>query len=447
MLLFEATGPGDVVLDKIILRWTLERAQTLKLSTVSRGVKSLCKLINFISLRQPGGAKSIDEQSAHVFSFVDYRLSGTLHLSNQDPLKKLNWPSVRRATAKNEFNDIVEFFFFLERNGFQSTKIFSNRLRALPQSSLSSFRNARASSRDMLNHLAKAREFWASHHTTSTRQMPTRGRTASEVKTFRPYPPRSEVDAIIEAEQNPTFRAIWLVLAYGGSHRVSEILNLWQCDVLPSHYRQEFFGFAPREDGPLVLIAHPAESTYLGHFENSQKRTRENFLRAKYDLKPRNKLSENDKLYAGFKSKALFGSHKTADTFWLDLGAAYQFHHCANEIRRFHSSNRTSRFHPYFFVNTMSKDASYGMPLKKGRLDVAWQAACRRVGVEPNRRGRNIQGLRHYSKALAEKLKFTPRQIQLMRGDLSIASQDDYGADLSGLRDALLKTYPKRNVY
>ncbi|WP_167648809.1 hypothetical protein [Mameliella alba] len=443
VLLYESSEPDAAELDKTVLRWTVERAQSLKLSTVSRGVKSLCRLINFVSLRQPGGAKTVEEQSAHVFSFVDYRQSGTLHLTTQDPLHRLYWAPVGQNTAKDEFRDIVEFFIFLERDGFEPKQILSNQLRALPASSISTFRNAQTYPKDMYNHLIKAREFWSRYTTTSTRQMPTRGRLNPQVKTFRQFPPKAEVDAIIEAEPNPTFRAIWLVLAYGGSHRVSEILNLWQCDVLPSHYRREFFGVESRDHGPLVLIAHPSESTYLGAFDNRKKTTREAFLKEKYNLTPRNKLSNYDKLFAGFKTKALFGTYKTADTFWLDSGAAYEFHECAEEIRRFHTYRRTSRFHPYFLVNTMSKGDSYGMPLKKNRLDRAWQAACRRVGIEPNVRGRNIQGLRHFSKAQAESLNLSPRQIQLMRGDMNISSQDDYGADLIELRSALLSTYER----
>ena len=69
-------------------------------------------------------------------------------------------------------------------------------------------------------------------------------------------------------------------------------------------------------------------------------------------------------------------------------------------------------------------------PLKKKRAQDAIAAAYERIGVTPNKDGRNIHGLRHWAKFYAEnELGLNPRQIQIIRGDRSIASQEHYGRD------------------
>ncbi|UNP30738.1 hypothetical protein [Lysobacter gummosus] len=45
---------------------------------------------------------------------------------------------------------------------------------------------------------------------------------------------------LIQAEKNPTFKAIWLLAFFGGP-RLSELLNLWACDVLPGMCRKYWF--------------------------------------------------------------------------------------------------------------------------------------------------------------------------------------------------------------
>ncbi|MEC7795454.1 MAG: hypothetical protein VX791_18300 [Pseudomonadota bacterium] len=426
-------------MDRLACKWAVSLSEQLRYPTVLRSVQSLCRFINFSKFLIDKPPETVEEQTSLIFSYLDYRRAGTTGLSIDHPLYPLKWKPVSKDTVRVEFTDLLRFFQFVEEVEGSETRALGSRILSLPRAKLSNLVKAQSSSRDMLVHLKKSRDFWEKHRSTSTLQMPTRGRVNPNLATFRPFPPKSEIDAIIDMEQNPGFRALWLVLAYGGSHRVSEMLNLWQADILPPDYRQEFFGYKSGDEGPLVLVAHPTDSTYLGDFHNKKKQTRLAYMHERYGFGPRSTLPNRDKLYAGFKTKVLSGVHLTADTYWLNKGAARQFHECSEEIRRFHLHNRTSRSHPYFFVNMLAKDSSYGAPLKKSRVDDAWKAACRRAGIEPNVRGRNIQGLRHFTKAYAEGLGLSPRLIQVMRGDTNVRSQEDYGLSIDALRTALLR--------
>ncbi|GGO61506.1 hypothetical protein SAMN05444398_11614 [Roseovarius pacificus] len=446
VIFHESSDGSTVELDPLACSWAISLSQYVKFSTVLRSVQTLCRFINFSKLFGDGSPQSVDEQTALIFTYLDYRRAGTENMAAGHPLRPLEWKPVSRNTIRIEFTDLIRFFQFIEETGAGETRALGNKILSLPRAKLSTLAKAQLSSRDMLVHLNKSRSFWEKHRSTSTMQMPSRGRITPTLRTVRPFPPKSEVDLIIEREANPAFRALWLVLAYGGSHRVSEMLNLWQADVLPGEYRSEFFGSYFGDEGSLVLIAHPTDSTYLGDFQNKRKLTREAFMIERYGFRPRSTLPNRHKLYAGFKTKVLSGLHSTADTYWLSKKAAQQFDECADEIRTFHLHNRTSRHHPYFFVNMLARDSHYGTPLKKSRVDAAWKAACKRVGIEPNVRGRNIQGLRHFTKAYAEGLGLSPRLIQVMRGDTNIQSQEDYGISIDALRTALKRDFPQERT-
>lgn len=447
VILLEDILTGEMVLDRITLNWAISMSHYKSFSTIRRRVKSLCRFMNFVGLFRPGKPQNINEQTALIFAYYDFRRNGTLEFTHGHPLAPLRWTPVSRNTVQNEFRDIVKFFRYLEQTGNPPALALSSGLRSLPESETLKLVAAGSPGGDMLSHLAEARQFWETVQPTSLIQMPTRGRLNAVVMMFRPFPPEEEVNAIIMGETNPAFRAIWTTLAYGASHRLSELLNVWQTDVLPSSYRREFFRIKNVDESPLVLIAHPSESTYLGHFRNRGSIDRRTYLRQEFGLTARNLLPSDHKLYAGFKTKRLHGAHKTANTFWLDNLAAHIFSECAEEIHRFHLHNRTSRWHPYFFVNMFSRDHTYGRPLKKNRVERAWEAACRRVGITPHDRGRNIQGLRHFNKFYADRLGLSPHHIQVMRGDASIHSQEDYGNCADAVFEAIHRVAGKKGIW
>lgn len=427
-----ADGSGSLCLD--VVEWASQMsAGHLGSVSVGKHVATVCKFINFYHLySRDQELVSVHDQTVSIFAYLDFRITGTRHLSIDHTLSPLRWEGCAKSTVRAEFRHLSRYFSFLEKYAGNDAQALNHKLFRLSSRDVKALREQ--SDRDFFQHLAAHRKFWADLREGDP-QLPRRFRPTNREVGFRPFPDEVEVQQIIQAERNPVFRAIWILLAYGASHRISEVLQIWQDDILPSYYNREFFG-SPPDDMPLVLISHPTESTWLGS-SNQKRQTRQTYLLNEYGIQPRAMLSANDPLYAGFKTKRVYGLHKTAKTWWLNADAAAEFDGCVREIQAFHIRFRTSRKHPYFFVNMFASDGSRGEPIKMKRIESAWVAACKRVGVAPYKRGRNIHGLRHFTKYYAEQLGIPPSMIQIMRGDNSQASQDDYGQCALTVRQAL----------
>ncbi|MBT8155804.1 hypothetical protein KMP13_18440 [Epibacterium ulvae] len=416
-------GECNVCMD--IVKWASQLSANLGTISVRQHVAAVCRFMNFYHLYSQGQKLSVQDQTMSVFAYMDFRGTGTKHLNSDHLLHALDWDGVAKTTVSSEFK-------FLESYAGSDARTLDRRLFRLPMSEV---KNLRDQTDDFFIHLAKHRHFWADLRGDDNIRTPKRFRPTSRQKGFRPFPPEEEIRLIIAAESNSVFRAIWILLTYGASHRISEVLNIWQVGILPSSYNREFFGI-PADDLPLVLIAHPNESTWLGDF-NTNKMTRMEYLLNKYGFQPRPDRSSSDVLYAGFKTKKLFGDYLIAKTWWLNEGAALAFNECVNEIQAFHLRHRTSRKHPYFFINMFARDGRLGEPLTMKRVSKAWADACKRVGITPHVRGRNLHGLRHFTKFYMDELRLSASSIQTMRGDHSIISQDEYGQCATKVNQAL----------
>lgn len=417
------------------INWASALSVQLKSISVHKHLTTLCNFINFYHLFNDGQSISLEQQTYTLLAYIDFRTTGTNFLDHSHPLRRLNWDGVAKSTASVEFKYLLRFFEFLEHTTEgESTSLEIKRYK-ISSSKLEKLKSL--GDRDFFIHLSQAREQWEDVYPNSDKMSLNLIRSTNRTTGHRQYPSEEEIHALISAEKNPVFKAIWLLQSYGASHRISETLNIWQEDILPPNYTEYFFGIK-NQSLPTVLIAHPSESTWLGK-PHSKKTTRMQHLLQKYGIKPRPERSSNDPLYAGFKAKMMYGTHLTANTWWLNNRAAELFQECVEEIEFFHRHNRTSRIHPYFFINMHAKDESQGNPVTKNRIEKAWKSACKRVGIPPHHNGRNIHGMRHFQKSLLNSLGIPPDQIQIIRGDTSIKSQEDYGICAKSLKAALLR--------
>lgn len=423
------------------LKWASALSVELKSISVQKHIVTLCNFINFYHLFNEGKEINLEEQTYTVLAYIDFRITGTTFLNRDHPLHKLNWAGVSKATASTEFRYIIRFLQFLEDTTGHDTKSVDAKRYKLTKLSLNNLQSL--SERDFFIHLSQYRKFWEENFPNNEVKDMRFMKPAKRISGHRLFPTEEEVLAIIGAESNPVFKAIWLLQSYGASHRISEVLNIWQEDILPDSYSELFFGIK-NSIHPTVVIAHPSESTWLGN-PKSNRKTRMQHLLEKYGIVPRSERSANDPLYSGFKSKLLYGTHLTANTWWLRPEAAELFRECVVEIESFHRHNRTSKYHPYFFVNMYAKNEYYGEPLKKSRIESAWVSCCKRVGINPHQGGRNIHGLRHFQMSLLNNLQIPPEQIRLIRGDSSVRSQEDYGISAKSLSNAL-QNMEKLNV-
>lgn len=413
---------GETTLCRHAVKWASQLSESQGPISVRKHVATVCRFMNFYHLFSDGQTLSIHDQTMSIWSCMDFRGTGTKHLDENNLLYPLLWDGVAKTTISSEFKYLIRYFTFLETYTGPDAQILDRSLFRLPKTEVQELKD---STNDFFVHLARHREYWRDLRENENLRPPKRFKVPPRLKGFRSFPPEEEITEIIAGEKNPVFKAIWLLLSYGASHRISEVLNIWQADILPSSYNREFFGLAP--DGfPLVLIADPSNSTWLGDF-NSRRVNRAQYLLTEYGCRPRSERSDRDPLFAGFKTKRVYGEYHVAKTWWLNEDAASAFSECAAEIQEFHLRHRTSRKHPYFFVNMFDRGDRLGEPLTQNRIEKAWNYACKRVGITPHVRGRNIHGLRHFTKYYMEELQLSPSNIQIMRGDHSVESQDEYG--------------------
>ncbi len=434
--------PEGVQIDQSALTWAMLLSQRYKLPTVEVRITTLVNFLNFFHLFCGNVPFEVEEKVLSISAYLGWRIEGTADLPRSNPLRKLAWKGIGKQAASNEFSYLAQYFEHASGNQFEIGTLLTRRAEAVE---ISRKIVRRKGDGGFFAHLKRAQDYWAMHHP-FIREVPIWARVDNYTDQYRPHPTIEEVLDIIRLETNPVFRALWIALTFG-SHRLSEFLNVWQQDILPGRYRANFFGSNKGHGTTLILMAHPEDSTYLGETGFRKGCTRNEYLRKKYGLLPRSMLPRSDKLRAGWKSMDMRGYRITADTFWLHPNAAKAFDECARVIQNFHLLHRTSTHHPYFFVNMFGSGDSLGQPLRISRVNKAWIAACRRAGVEPHKNGRNIQGLRHLAKWIAEQLlEMHPLDIQRVRGDKSINSQSAYARDAAFLHKRLTETQPNERL-
>lgn len=255
---------------------------------------------------------------------------------------------------------------------------------------------------------------------------------------------------LITAERNPTYRAIWILGFFGGP-RLSEVMNLWACDVLPGTFRSTWFPGDPFAHLPLVVVANPWLSRWCG-VPGDERFTREDFLKREYGLTPRPQMAETEAgvlrgKAAGFKgTSATSGTTVMRQLFWANEDAATQFADLAAEHLSVRRRLPKSKTHPYLFVNTDSRKPEYqGDMLTLSNVRKAFERALRRIGRDPYRWKQSPHGMRHtYSDIMRKLCNGDTAAMQIFMGHRARESQDAYGTlDLGALKHALAMA-PKR---
>lgn len=227
-----------------------------------------------------------------------------------------------------------------------------------------------------------------------------------------------QIDAIIENEKNLTFRALWILLAFGGV-RLSEGLTLFVQDVLPGRMSSTF-GDVEMGGLPFVILAHPTLCTYNGDTADfSEKRI--DYLYRAYKLSPR--LHQKKKQRAGHKGFLYFSPLVLSWVYWINNSRAMEFAALVQTILLKRSSFGVTERHPYLYVNSVD-----GEPLSSGACEKAFARAIKRIGISPSLPGASIHGLRHFYKWYADKkLKMSRSDQQIMMRYVREDSLDDYG--------------------
>lgn len=428
--LFVEDARGQVALDEGALSWARSELTRREGRGITTNLRVLGRLHDFHQVAWQGEPITAEDRRAFIWCYLDARYHGT----NERPaLSALQWKPICYATVRGEFRTIIRYHEFRNSSGAWNRDGFSSsdHLTDLTKRLRSESRERRTS---FLDHLATSRARWNqlfddgySMPDLKVREQPRGSSAFSLTRTID----LEEAILIIKHEKNPFYRAMWTLAAFGGP-RVSEMLHMWQCDVLPPSTGRHALG--RNQDSLFVVIAEPSESRYIGDFTRSGP-TRLQHLAERYGLQPRHHLRGYRRV--GWKHPLMTNTDLLfAEVFWCAEDMAADFAESMAKIRHFHTQNRTSQRHPYLFVN-MHRGKSFGEPISYNKAREAFARACRRVGLEPAVNGRRIHGLRHVYKAQLDRLNVDRRHIQIAMRHKSAESQDDYGRTAQELRAVL----------
>ena len=429
-VLFIEEPSGKVALSYEALAWARASLAAFSLSTIEHNIQVLARFVNFYRVWCQGKPLEDGDLDYLVYAYLIHRYAGTLDEKRLCLLGGLNWRPISYKSLRPEFRILVRYLRFCAMT-WGHVNLCRQRFRA--NESEAPFKRMAAhemrKEADLLAHLAAARDYWRNRYGGDLK-MPPVAKPPPKPRTIRNFPTTEEVWSVVDAEKNPVYKCLWLAAAFGGL-RISEQLNAWQIDIRPASDREFFFGERSMGHNGTILFLRtdPVESKYVDDTPGVKGVTRRQHLIEKYGLSPRNLLPRQHPQYAGWKGTVYSGELLTHQVFWIDDRAAAIYAHCATQIRRFHQMNRTSRFHPWWYVNIADPTGRHrGNPVTISRVEKALDNAYRRVGLEPHQWGRNLHGFRHYYKATAEdELGIPPEHLQVMLGHSSIISQSDYG--------------------
>ncbi len=222
---------------------------------------------------------------------------------------------------------------------------------------------------------------------------------------------------------------LWIELAFGGV-RLSEALNHFVDDVLPGGLRSTLFPNDVASELPLVVLADPIGSSFVGSLETSSVEDRRQYLRRRFGLIPRPlRPRRGDPLHAGWKGMA----HDDAglmisQVYWSHPGWAREFWRLHRELLESRQAipAPVRRSHPYLYIIDRPARSNFGEPLKVHTVEKAFARACERIGLQPYRSKASPHGLRHAYRRQLRLLGIPPRHVQRCMHHASPDAQDLY---------------------
>lgn len=408
-------GEADVPSDTY--RFALNRATVEKFDALRRMLVAIASLYDF--WRASGLPIGTDEEvDLVIWNYLERRLTGA--------------NSVQYATVRTEFCDIRTYVRFCRKQN----RLDSPFARALGEGSrLFEMKMPVRPTAAFLQHLQIQRERWLELQEMEA-VFPTdlkkiAAPSIRKTKQIIRFPTENQMDDLIFSEPNPVFRAAYCLLA-GTGPRLSELLHMWRCDVLPQSYASKFS--SSNDGNPFVIYAHPEASTWTGETFNSRgTRTRKDVLDFDYFTTSRLwMISKKERL--GWKGMLLFDPRGLSWGFWVVDRYAKEFARLLPGILHLHEEQHTDDRHPYFWINGRSPKHR-GNPMRKQMLRKAIGSACTRIGIEPFiDEGGHGHGFRHFTGWFAEaKLGLSPSEKQLVLRHGDVQSQEDYGRRLADL--------------
>ncbi|WP_430254833.1 hypothetical protein [Neorhizobium sp. DAR64872/K0K18] len=417
-LLIVPTEDGQVEVPDDVFQFALNRAKVEKFDALRRMFVAIGSLHDF--WRRSGRPMEDGEDAdLTIWNYMAERLASVLY-----------------STVRAEFGDIRTYARFC-RDQDRGDSPFARALKA--DSKLFSQRLPMRPTAEFLQHLDVQRRRWADLQE-SEAAFPTdlkklSGPSVKSGTKLVRFPTELQMDDMIDLEPNPLYRALLCLLASHGA-RLSECLQMWRCDVLPSVYASKF---GASDDGnPFIIYAHPSASIWTGKsFAIRGNETRKEVLEREWSTTP-SPWKHTRKDRDGWKSMLLFDRRALSWGFWVVDRYAKEFARLVPHIFGLHEQFETEARHPYFWINP-SDPQHRGNKMKKRNLRRIIGVACQRVGIEPVfDDGGHGHGLRHFCEWYAEKkIGMSPEEVQLVLRHQSVNSQETYGRRLADVHTKL----------
>ena len=254
----------------------------------------------------------------------------------------------------------------------------------------------------------------------------------------KPVLTEPEVKRIIDSAGSLSHKALFILCAYGGP-RLSEALNIWTSDLMPGRYRNGLFGRNRDDKTPLVVLAHPSQSTFIAVGANFNE-DRQQHLFKRYGLNARN-LIQGTPMFAGWKGMlADDESRGMAEVFWTSESMAILFSQIVKRMRleaRNCGAGQNMDSHPYLFINDTVGKQEFGMPTKISNAKKSFARACSLADIRDY--GQGIHLLRHFYKATLVDMGIKPETIKHAMHHRSLLSQVSYGVDARKTHEAIAK--------
>jgi hypothetical protein len=195
-------------------------------------------------------------------------------------------------------------------------------------------------------------------------------KTVKRRSSGKTYMSKAMVEDLIMSTKSISQRLVFIQAAFGGQ-RISEILNQWRCDILPGRFRPVLFPDDVASDVPLIVLAHPSQSRYVGEVRPGNDDRLQHLFKRYHHLTPRN-LLDGDPMESGWKGM-LFDNEDMliSQVFWADRSWA-KIHYDLFQQQRDRllplvpEETRTS--HPYLIINDGRGREEFGMPMKMSNI-------------------------------------------------------------------------------
>ncbi|OLU30646.1 site-specific integrase [Pseudomonas sp. PA27(2017)] len=398
-------------------------------SRLSKAVSAIGRFYDFYTLEKASTPVSEGQLTMLLRQFHEARRFG---------LPSLGWESVRKETAMADVRAISEFsdwcadnFGHVAANPVE-TSLITNL--SLKDQMTAKFRSAARSKWNMLHHLYGS--------TAEGQGIVSQREFVPQAKKFKPtytpehFPPNKIWEAIGSC---PSLRdKLFLILLFFGGLRISEPLHLFVTDV------------SVGADGvAIVVLGHPKDGQYkwVDRSGKNRRGNRQEFLKERYGIGPRNYLAENHPMHAGWKGMtADNGSKAESQVHWLrpDAGRLFaKLHSKYMKTERAHIPDN----HPYYFANFQPGEF-FGGPLKLSNASKSFYRAAKRAGLRTSNPGVNPHGARHFfGFYCASILQLSLERTNKIMHHASLQSTEIYyHLSMESVRKALKEAHEKQSA-